>query len=242
MLAKFIERPREDSLTAAVVGHLLHLPSEDFWQILREACPSPNFPENPGEPIRVHAWPSWNVSGFIEGHDRVIPDVMIEFEPFDLIIEAKRWDQEMQNPEQWKNELIGYAVEHGAKKRKVIMLALGGIHSPQDEEVKHERRSNDSHGTQAHEFVCPVHMCRWSSVLLACRRLKRSMEQATNRDSQTRAAERVLNDLIAMFIQHQIEPVWWFADFDFRPNLLTGRADADREFFRSASQRFRQIA
>ena len=30
MLARFIDNPREDSLTAAVFSHLLHLPIEDI--------------------------------------------------------------------------------------------------------------------------------------------------------------------------------------------------------------------
>ena len=239
MIAKLIDRPRENSLTAAVVGHLLHLPSEDFWQILRTACPSPNFPKDPGEPIRIHAWPSWNADG-TRNSERVIPDLVIEFHAFDLIIEAKRWDRPMQDSEQWKDQLKAYINEYGVEKRQVKMIALGGIHSNQDEPIEDVWRTDNMSIPDEHIFICPVYMCRWSSVLLACQRRKREIEQG-DRSSRTLADTRILNDLIDLFIHHGFPPLRWFEDFDFSLNLLTERADADREFFRNASQRFRQI-
>jgi hypothetical protein len=43
----------EDSLTAAVFTHLLHLPTEVFWKILRNACYTRKLPEFPGEPWNI---------------------------------------------------------------------------------------------------------------------------------------------------------------------------------------------
>jgi len=237
MLAKFIDRPREDSLTAAVVGHLLHLPSEVFWQIMLQACAPSNLPGYPGEPRRIHAWPNWSAIG-TRNSDRVIPDLVIEFDPFDLIIEAKRWDHPMQDSEQWKAELRAYINEYGAKNRRVIMIALGGIHSHKDDSISDVRKSKTANGDETHEFFCPVHMCQWSSVLLACQRLQRNLEQCTGLSSRTLADLRILTDLTALFIRHGFVPLRWFDDFQFQPNLLSDSVEADRQFFRNASREF----
>ena len=113
MLEKFIKKPCEDSLTASVFSHLLHLPIEDFWRILQNACFSDRFPDNPGEPICIHAWPQWNASGTCNS-ERVIPDLVIGFCAFDLIIEAKRWDVAMQDRGQWESGV------HSAKARRPL--------------------------------------------------------------------------------------------------------------------------
>ncbi len=237
MLAKFIDRPREDSLTAAVIGHLLHLPSEDFWQILRDACPSPNFPDYPGEPLQIHAWPNWNAAG-TRNSGRVIPDLVIEFGPFDLIIEAKRWDHPMQDYEQWKAELKAYINEYGARKRPVKMIALGGIHSHQDKPLSDIWRAGHPHVSDEHVFSCPVHMCQWSSVLLACQRRRRELAEG-HCTSRSRADLRILSDVTELFIRHGFAPLRWFPDFQFRPNSLSVNATAEQQSFRNASLRFR---
>ena len=40
----------EDSLTAAVFSHLLHLPCEEWWPILRKSCFTKTLPEHPSPP------------------------------------------------------------------------------------------------------------------------------------------------------------------------------------------------
>jgi hypothetical protein len=243
-LEKFIKNNCEDSLTAAVFSHLLHLPSEYFWRILRKACPSPKFPPYPGEPICIHAWPNWNASG-TKNTDRVIPDLVIEFRPFDLIIEAKRWDVPMQDKDQWNNELIAYTNEYGMKKHEVRMIALGGIHSYADEPLEHLWPSKDAsghdNGKGSHTFKCPVHMCQWSTVLLECQRLKRELEEANtiNPSSQTYAHIRILNDLRLFFEAHGYPALKWFEDFDFKSNLLDHWVESDQQYFRNISLQFK---
>src|SRR5712671_1413367 len=104
MLEKFIDNPCEDSLTAAVFSHLLHLPSEVFWQILRNACHTTALPQYAGEPRSVEFWPKWNADG-THNSSYVEPDVFIRFASFDLIIEAKREDEYQQHRGQWENEV-----------------------------------------------------------------------------------------------------------------------------------------
>lgn len=239
MLWKFIDRPREDSLTAAIFSHLLHLPSEVFWQIMRAACPSAHFPTYPGEPRLIHAWPNWSAAG-TRNSDRVIPDLAMEFDDFDLIIEAKRWDRPMQDREQWEAELQAYVNEYGSRKRPVIMVALGGIHSHEDETVKAVRHSMNANEEESQEVVCPVHMCQWSSILLACQRWRRKLGLAANRSSRDLADMRILNDLASLFIRHGIVPLRSFDDFAFSPNLLGGSAESERRYFRNISLQFQR--
>jgi len=238
MLAKFIDRPREDSLTASVFGHLLHLPSEVFWTILKNACPSPAFPAYPGEPLAIHAWPNWNGAG-TRNSVRVIPDLVMEFEAFDLIVEAKRWDIPMQDEEQWEAELKAYLNEYGSRRRSVKMLALGGIHFQNDEQLLDSWKADSASNLKQIQFICPVHMCQWSSLLLACQRQKRQLELGDH-TSRTLADLRILNDLTALFIRHGITPLKWFDDFSFSPNLLSPTEESERGLFRNLGLQFRK--
>jgi len=232
MLEKFIDNAREDSLTAAVFSHLFHLPSEMFWkEILCRACYTKNLPDDAGEPEEILPWSSWDAKE-TENSDRVIPDLFIRFASFDLIIEAKRWDNDMQTPSQWQNELIAYTNKYG-KGKQVRLLALGGIRSENDELL-------------TSPVVCPVHMCRWSAVLLECQRLKKNLEEKkldkeTTPPSRTYADVRILNDLIAFFDAHGFPALQWFADFNFKSNLLSSSVDIDQQYFRNISLQFQSL-
>ena len=199
MLGKFINHC-EDSLTAAVFTHLLHLPSELFWQILRNACYSHSLPEHAGEPLSVEFRPSWNGDG-TGNASRVIPDLFICFWAFDLIVEAKRWDNEKQDPGQWKNEVTAYGNEYGDEKQ-VRMLAIGGIRGSSDEHVPGAIR-------------CPVHMCKWKRLLDECMRLQTELKGLKYPSSQTHACVRTLGDLIHLFACHGFSTGQWLADLDF---------------------------
>jgi hypothetical protein len=202
MLGKHIARC-EDSLTAVVFTHLLHLPSEVFWRILRNACYTTHLPENPGEPLQVDAWPKWGPTG-TGNHSYVEPDVFMRFSDFHLIIEAKRWDDGQQNPEQWRRELIAYANEYGEKP--VRMIALGGIWTTDDEEVIASAEA------ERPELRCPVHMCRWERLLGECQRMRKEILGLKFRSSQTQAHQRVLADVIDLFGWHGFQTGIWYAE------------------------------
>jgi len=220
MLVEFIDNPREDSLTAAVFSHLLHLPSEMFWRILREACYTRNLPNDPGEPKQLNVRPKWNYEG-----TWVKPDLFMRFDDFDLIIEAKIKDHMTQSRSQWEQELVAYTNEYGKERRPVRIIALGGIHAEKDEPLSYEG------------WECPVHMCRWFTVLLECGRLKRELEEIKNPSSQTCAYLRILNDLIAFFGEHGYVVLRWYDDFDFKSNLLDSSADSNQRYFRNISMK-----
>lgn len=237
MIAKFIDRPREDSLTAAVFGHLLHLPIEMAWGVLADACGSLKQPTCPGEPSAVHDWPSWNAAG-TRRSERVVPDLLIRFEGFDLIIEAKRWDVPMQDVEQWRAEFQAYLNEYGNDRRPAHMLALGGTHSHLPEPITATWCENHCEHGERFEAECVVHMCQWSSLLLACRRQKRHLERQAEVTSAARAQIRVIEDIIRLFTHHGFWPLSWFEDFSFASHLLSDSLDAIQKRFRAASQHY----
>lgn len=204
--------PCEDSLTAAIFSHLLHLPAELFWQILRGACyATDQLPATIGEP-EVYSWPRWNSRG-TDNSVYVEPDLFLRFATFDLIVEAKRWDHRMQSRPQWEAELTSYCNEYGTERMQVRMIALGGIHIEQSDTISCAWKSDD--GRDAHLFVCPVIMCRWQGILNQCRRRRREIEQLSFRTSQSAAEARILDDIIDLFGCHGFSTGRWFEDFSF---------------------------
>jgi hypothetical protein len=226
----------EDSLTASVFSHLLHLPIELFWRILRAACYTTCLPEVVGEPREFDSWPKWDPAG--TGNKTYIePDLFIRFEDFDLIIEAKRWDEGMQSRNQWQNELIAYGNEYGEEVRPVKLIALGGIHTEKDDELRHTPRLPKSHsgGPAVHELVCPVHMCRWRSLLEQCKKMLRELDHSKSSGSYNPAYRRILNDVIDLFACHGYSTGRWFADFDFASHPLSLNVGQHRQIFSDRS-------
>jgi hypothetical protein len=229
MIAYFIDRAREDSLTASVFSHLLHLPFEIYWRILLNACHTGGLPENPGEPSVVDFWPHWDAqhttnANFVE------PDVFLRFKNFDLIIEAKRWDRGQQDRAQWQNELVGYANEYGSGKRDVMMLAIGGIHQTHEDWI--EYTSTSAAGESPH-FKCTVHMCEWSRILKQCKLMERELAKAEFPTSQSRAHHRILKDLIQLFAIHNFQAGTWYDETLQRRARLSVNTEPARSLFRS---------
>lgn len=224
----------EDSHTASVFTHLLHLPLESFWAILRRACYTERLPRDPGELLSVDPWPRWDATG-IPGKTAIIPDLFLRFADFDLIIEAKRGDDGMQDPQQWRRELIAYTNEHGDDDKPVKMVALGGIHGKQDEEVTH-RTTDQADSGRLKEWSCPVYMCRWRSLLDQCQRMRRELERLDYPTSQSAAALRVLVDLIDLFVWHGFSTGLWFADVEFAHYRLASSIEAHLRLFATRSR------
>ena len=104
MLGKYINHC-EDSFTASIFTHLLHFPSEVFWQIIREACYSDHLPNIAGELTEDESfWPHW-CANETDNKNFVEPDLFLRFREFDLIIEAKRWDDRQQYRSQWEKDI-----------------------------------------------------------------------------------------------------------------------------------------
>ena len=130
----FLEPKNEDAKTSMVFERLLHLPSELVWKIIRDSCCStvPAEYSDAGKILSYEFWPKYDVIDKLgqktaDNKNYVEPDLVIKFENFTLIIEAKEKDNQgyVQSPEQWGKELNTYRNENGFAD-KVVMLAVGG--------------------------------------------------------------------------------------------------------------------
>lgn len=230
MLGKFISHC-EDSLTASVFTHLLHLPAEVFWRLLRQACYTTDLPETVGEPVEMDVWPKWSPDG-TGNNTYVEPDVFIRFRDFDLIIEAKRWDERQQQPQQWRRELIAYGNEYRSDGQPVRMIALGGIDQEHDDKITVTLPASDD-GDPAITLECPVHMCRWRGILYQCNRMLRELERQEYASSQTAANRRVLEHVIDLFAWHSYSTRQWFADVSFDHVALSRHTESHQKLFQN---------
>lgn len=228
MLGRFIQC-REDSLTASVFSHLLHLPIERFWKILRGACYTTQLPETVGEPYLVALWPRWDAAG-TSNEREVIPDLFMRFADFDLIVEAKRWDDRMQSQAQWQEQWIAYTNEYGGEMRPAFYIAVGGLHRTSSETLRHE------------QWKCPVIMCRWRRLLEQCKRMRQELARLEYPSAQSQANIRILDDTIDLFGWHGFSTGRWFGDFDFARHRLALPTLKHHDFFRSCSRQLRPIS
>ncbi len=72
-----------------------------FWKILKQAVFTNILPEEPGTRYCYEFWPRWDPrktgnTSYVE------PDVFIRFRDFDIIIEAKRHENNQQYRTQWE--------------------------------------------------------------------------------------------------------------------------------------------
>lgn len=224
MLSRFIA-PKEDTLTASVFGHLLHLPIDVFWELLCDSCDGHQLPTSCGEPLGITPWPKWSAEG-TGNASYVEPDLFFRFEKFDLIVEAKRWDSGMQNHDQWRSQLIAYHNHHHEDQKPLHYLALGGLWSHFRENFEYEIELDG----ELIEKTCSVHKGRWLKILTQCQRLLRHLRGSPLPSSQDLANQRLLLDLIELFAVHGFSTGRWFEDFEFLRNRPAHRQDTSALF------------
>jgi hypothetical protein len=140
----------EDTITSTIIGTLLHLPDQLLWELLREACYTGSvLPENPGNLEAYEFWPQWKAQG-TKNTKYVEPDVFLGFSKADLIIEAKRYDDERQNPGQWMQELLAYHKKYGWTNKPAFLIAIGGNGS---------NTANETMRINGHEIT--IAKCSW---------------------------------------------------------------------------------
>ena len=105
----------EDERTALIFGPLLYLPANTLWQILRSSCfDNESMPQKGGELLHYEFWPNYNKTEHTSNESYVEPDLLLEFEYFNLLVEIKRKDGQT----------------HGENK-PLLLIALGGNTSPE---------------------------------------------------------------------------------------------------------------
>lgn len=159
----------EDSCTAGVFDILKYLPADLFWQILKSSLLLDTLPSVAGNIQHIEFWPKWSVKDIeeISNANYIEPDVFINFTDFDVIIEAKRYDEKQQNPKQHRDQLIAYFNEFKDNETKeVYYILLGGLHL---EDVRKE--------IIVKRRTVKLSKIKWSSLLTTIASLKKTIER-----------------------------------------------------------------
>ena len=119
----------EDFLTAAVFSRLLYMPSEALSTLLLR-----DVNVKLGEVAESTFWPTWSVQPKDAEAHNVEPDLYIQSEGLDLIVEAKRYDDPVcQGPEQWAREWAAWhQSDYFDSQKPVLLLAIGGLGTSPD--------------------------------------------------------------------------------------------------------------
>ena len=194
----------EDSLTSSIFGNLFYLPINLFWEILNESCYKMPLTKSYPKIISFEFWPHWSANEsynarFIE------PDIFIRTEEFDLIIEAKRYDYNQQSLYQWRNEFQGYLNEFGEEtiKKKVILLAIGGIDNEIPEPI------------ELHGRTITVIKCRWMNLLSQITQTINSLKKESKIIITSDSSLIILQDIIKGFEIHGYSVGTWFENDGF---------------------------
>lgn len=188
----------EDTLTSSVVGLMQYLPDEIFWTILGGACghSTKGLPNSIGAIKEFHFWERFDASG-TKNSTAVEPDVWIETEDFDIIIEAKRSDDSADNSQyedQWKNQIIALRNSYGDEPPKpLIYIAIGGNDSLRDTSLPVEGKEYE------------IHTASWYNLLNVVLNLVRNYEP----DNMPAHTMRILLDIIQALQVHRFIKTTW---------------------------------
>lgn len=176
----------EDFKTSSSIGLLQYLPDEIFWKILQDSCdgfPSTNF----GTIKSFNFWAHTDATK-TSNTQFVEPDVWIETEKYDIIIEAKVSDDSGQYATQWENEILSIKNEqrNNNYEKQIILIALGGNATMHNEKA----------------FNYPVYKASWFNLLNAI-----SKEQKEQSDHGYLC--RILNDIIELFARQGVMNLKW---------------------------------
>ncbi|WP_224995947.1 hypothetical protein [Cesiribacter sp. SM1] len=192
----------EDSLTSSVFGKLFYLPSDLLLRILNEACYSNGLPAATSRLEGYEFWPKWNAGG-TKNSRHVEPDVFIRFAEFDIIVEAKRFDNNQQSNAQWEGEVRAYLNEFYTADKPVYLLAVGGITTETEEIIKVKGR------------VIKVIKCRWSRLLRQVQHIQSQLEYSKGILSANDAMINILADLVTVFRLHGYATGKWLEDLTY---------------------------
>lgn len=187
----------EDTLTSSVFGLLQYLPEDLFWDALRSSCGSSaeTLPESIGAIRNVHFWERLGATGTHNTHC-VEPDVWIEADEYDIIVEAKKSDSADENTQyysQWFNEIVALSNTNEHQDDKgLVFLAIGGNSTLKDQEV------TVMGNTQI------VHTGSWFDLLGGVLHLREGI------DREQRNVLRILDDVITAMQYHNIVHTIWF--------------------------------
>ena len=177
----------EDFKTSSSIGLLQYLPDNLFWSIMKDCCkglPSDDF----GEILSFNFWEHNTVTTDTTNTNFVEPDVWVETEKYDVLIEAKVGDGVGQYHQQWHNEIQSLINEqhNNGYKNPIILIALGG-----NENLKPDRVDN-----------CPVFKASWYFLV-------KSVVDMRNRQKDNSFVSRILDDTIELFARQGLMIMEW---------------------------------
>lgn len=188
----------EDTLTSSVLGLMQYLPEEVFWAILKGACghSTKGLPEHIGVIKEFHFWERFDATG-TKNSTVVEPDVWIETDDFDIILEAKRSDDSADNSQyedQWANQIIALNNSYGdVPPKPLIYMAIGGNDSLRDTSVSVD-------GT---EYA--IHTASWYNLLNVVLNMIRDNEL----DNRRNCIRRILKDIVQALQVHRFVKTTW---------------------------------
>lgn len=179
--------PNEDFKTSSSIGLLQYLPDDMFWNIMRNSCVGFTTTDF-GKIESFNFWAHTDATN-TSNSQLVEPDVWIETEKYDVIIEAKVGDDGGQYIRQWRNEIQSIKNEQNNNEyvKPIILIALGG---------------NENMLTET-ALGCPVYKTSWYNLLNAI---------VNEREAQSDNGYvcRILDDVVELFARQGIMKVEWF--------------------------------
>ncbi|ASY80254.1 hypothetical protein BJK05_09680 [Pectobacterium polaris] len=117
-------KKREDLLTAAFWTRIGYLSAESRFLFIREFL---GLSESElGEYRQVNFWPRYSLDMKNVDQRSVEPDVILEFEKADILIEVKPPEGGWQYHQQWQREITAYHQDE-RRKEQLFFIALGNI-------------------------------------------------------------------------------------------------------------------
>ncbi len=194
-------KPSEDSLTSSVIGLMQYLPDVLFWQLLRGSCGMQSLlPKDVGKIRSVNFWEKMIADGE-HNSNYVEPDVWIECEKYDIVIEAKKYDSWGQYQGQWKKEIISFNKTFEYHDKELIYIALGGNTSLKDCTLDVNGRSYTVYTSSWYNLLGEADKCRQYLI-------------SENPAGETRGYIRLLNDLLAIFAKHGYLRIRWLENME----------------------------
>lgn len=181
-----IYKGNEDALTASIFERLMYLPQELMHQIIEKSLYSvvPKLSLNQIESVTF--WPNWSAEN-TRNKNRVEPDIFIRTVSQDIIIEAKRYDLKQQNPDQWDNEIRAYFNEYAEDNKKLIFIALGGLHTTNTDVLK------------IGEIEHLIYKCQWSTLLNTIKDIQYQFQQIDTLTNSNKSINNIIDDIIMCF-------------------------------------------
>jgi hypothetical protein len=181
-------KQNEDLKTSSSIGLLQYLPDEVFWEILRDSCAdfkTTNF--DFGQILSFNFWEHTDATNTT--NERLVePDVWIETENYDVVIEAKVGDASGQSQEQWNNEIQSIKNEqnNNNQTKHIILIALGGNEKMQ----------------QGIALGCPVYRVSWYNLMNA-------VVNERSKQKNNGFVYRILDDVIELFARQGVMRIHW---------------------------------